>query len=134
MKWVSSAAGAMHGNIHGVMPAPNSTGPAGSHEDRQAIFDRLRDPNTPPDISISKQDMPKIWSDYYPKAVTEALKKIQYQTLQRWRDWLDDNDIHNDWVGHPVPETQITPDGLTRATLESLRRRCLLSRDRNQTL
>jgi len=63
--------------------------------------------------------MPKIWSDVYPDKVSEALTKTQYETLQRWRDWLDDNEIHNDWVGHPVTETHITPDGLTRAALES---------------
>jgi L-Lysine epsilon oxidase N-terminal/L-lysine epsilon oxidase C-terminal domain len=121
MKWVSSLADVMHRTIRQMIPVPGSTGPAGLHDKRKVIFYHLRNPNTDPHMSTPGQVMPKIWSDVYDVAnqVNEALTKIQYYVLQRWRDWKDDKDIKNDWVGQPVPETRITPDGLTRAALES---------------
>jgi hypothetical protein len=120
MKWVCEEIGAMHTRIQEVIPAPNSTGPAGAPTRREEIFNRLRDPSTDPHTS-THGDMPKIWSDVYDRAnaVNAALTKTQYQRLQLWRDWVNDSVIVNDWVGPPVPGTQITPDGLTRAALES---------------
>jgi L-lysine epsilon oxidase-like protein len=118
VKWVNKQAGAMHAHIHEVLPLPNSTGPVGSSGDRQAIFNRLRDPSTSPHDHVFRHDMPKIWSDVYDtdNKISQALTKAQYRILQQWKDWID---VVNDWVGPPLLETQITPDGLTRAALES---------------
>ena len=116
LKWVSKIAAVMHSTFQSVIPPP------GRPEDRIAIFKRLRNPDTDPHIQIEKQDMPKIWSDFYPERdssnrlpINQALTKIQYHILQQWKDGL----FNNDWNGTPVSETEITPDGLTRAALES---------------
>ena len=123
MKWVSSSASPMHIKFASVMTPP------GSQEDRQAIFERLRNPATEDDREIkrdddgTKEDMPKIWSDYYPKRdafnrlpITQKLTDIQYRVLEHWKDGNFD---WKDWNGPPVPDTQITPEGLTQAALES---------------
>ena len=102
----------MHSAFQSVIPPP------GQPEDRIAIFRRLRNPDTDPHKQIEDQDMPKIWSDFYPEEdrdnrlpITQALTKIQYHILQQWKDGL----FSNDWNGAPVAETEITPDGLTQA-------------------
>lgn len=116
MKWVSKIAGIMHSAFQSVIPPP------GQPEDRNAIFRRLRDPDTDPHTQIEEQDMPKIWSDFYPEEdrdnglpITQALTKIQYHILEQWKD----GSFSNDWNGVPVADTKITPDGLTRAALET---------------
>ncbi len=116
LKWVSKIAAVMHSAFQSVIPPP------GQPEDRIAIFRRLRNPDTDPHKQIEDQDMPKIWSDFYPEEdrdnrlpITQALTKIQYHILQQWKDGL----FSNDWNGAPVAETEITPDGLTQAALET---------------
>jgi hypothetical protein len=118
MKWVSSQAVAMHSTFQNVIHPP------GLAEDRQAIFDRLRNPDTDlktqPDTD-PRQDMPRIWSDLYDRdpftrrPITQALTKTQYQILQQWKD----GNFTNSWTDPLVQEIQITPDGLTRAALET---------------
>jgi hypothetical protein len=113
--------GPLHAIIEEIVPVPGSTGPTGTPTQREKIFYRLRDPNTDRHTPTVAQQMPKIWSDVYRSdptsdAVNAALTKTQYRVLKQWRDWID---IVNDWVGHPVSENLITPDGLTRAALES---------------
>jgi len=116
LKWVSKIAAVMYDTFQSVMPPP------GQPEDRNAIFKRLRNPDTDPHKQMDKEDMPKIWSDFYPEEdpdnglpITQALTKIQYHILQQWKDGL----FNNDWNGSPVAETEITPEGLTRAALET---------------
>jgi hypothetical protein len=116
MKWVSSLAAIMHSTFQSVIPPP------GRIEDRLAIFERVRNPSADPHTQIEKQNMPKIWSDFYPERdpssrlpINQALKKIQYHVLEQWKDGV----FNNDWNGPPVPETRITPEGLTQAALES---------------
>jgi hypothetical protein len=116
LKWVSKVAAGMYDRLQSIFPPP------GQAEERDAIFKRLRNPDTDPHRQIDKQDMPKIWSDFYPEKdpennlpITQALTKIQYHILQQWKDGL----FNNDWTGSPVVETEITPEGLTRAALET---------------
>jgi len=120
MKWVSSSASAMHPTLMQMIPVPGSHGPAGSKSDRQGIFNRLRNPNTPPHEHNPGKNMPKIWSDVYDihNGITLAVTKIQYHIFEQWKDWTGD-EIDNDWIGHPVPDTVITPEGLTQAALEN---------------
>lgn len=117
MKWVSTTAtGVMHATIQSVIPPP------GLPEDRNKIFKRLRNPDTDLHSQIDEQDMPKVWSDFYPERdpgnrlpISQALTNIQYDILHHWKDGL----FNDDWNGTPVAETEITPDGLTRAALDT---------------
>jgi hypothetical protein len=116
VRWVSSLAAAMHPTFQSVIPPP------GLAETRLAIFERVRNPSTDAHTQIEGQNMPKIWSDFYPERdpssrlpINQALTKIQYHVLQQWKDGV----FNNDWNGPPVPETRITPEGLTQAALES---------------
>jgi len=115
MKWVSELAAVMHSAFQSVIPPP------GQPEDRIAIFKRLRNPDTDPHTQIDNQDMPKVWSDFYDVdpsnrlPITQALTNIQYDILHHWKDGL----FNNDWNGTPVAETEITPEGLSRAALEA---------------
>jgi hypothetical protein len=118
LRWVSKLAGSAHQTLAGTIPPP------GSDALRNAIFQRLRDPN-----DGSGGDMPMIWSDNYrtqpvrqrtrhPMAEHEAesqpLTKVQYLMMKQWRD----GHFINDWAGLPAADTQITPAGLDRAALE----------------
>jgi hypothetical protein len=114
VKWVSSRTGQMAPMIQNAMPLPG-----GDTEQQKAarklIFSRLRNPSAQHPEDHPTQDMPKIFSDLYPVPVSEALTKTQYHVLQQWRD----GNFLNDWSNPQVPESQISPDGLTRAALES---------------
>ena len=108
MKWVSmvvAKAGA-HSTFDAVMSPP------GDPAVRAAIFDRLRDPTTPPGAK-SEGDMPMLWSDHYPKKGVEPLTRVQYATMEKWRD----GKFIGDWKGPPKPARTVTPDGLDRAAL-----------------
>ncbi len=110
MKWVSAMAAPHHFTFSSVIPPP------GTQAARQAIFDRLRDPNIPLD-EPSTGDMPMMWSDIYDTTnkYSEPLTKTQYNILSKWKD----GNFVNDWAGPPTPVTQITPAGLDRASLET---------------
>jgi hypothetical protein len=118
LRWVSKLAGSAHRTLAGVIPPP------GSDALRDAIFQRLRNPN-----DGTGGDMPMIWSDNYRtqpaaghmshamadhEAESQPLTKVQYLTMKQWRD----GQFINDWAGEPVADAQITPSGLDRAALE----------------
>ncbi|MGH9970439.1 MAG: LodA/GoxA family CTQ-dependent oxidase [Pyrinomonadaceae bacterium] len=58
--------------------------------------------------------MPKIYDDS--NAQQQTITKVQYAILSKWKGTAG-TDWTNDWP--PVPQTTITPDGLTRAALEA---------------
>lgn len=102
MQWVSMMAGGAHKTLLTVIPPP------GPDAVRAAIFARLKNPN-----DGTGDDMPMIFSDTEEK--NEAITRLQYDILRKWKD----EEFENDWNGPPEAETQITPDGLDRAALES---------------
>ena len=116
IKWISVLDGVKHTKIHDAMPLP---GPDTEDQKkaRRLVFKRIRDPNTPSHERIFEQEMPKLWSDVYDtdNGVSEALTEIQYHILKQWRD----GNFVRDCSNPPTPEVQITPEGLTRAALES---------------
>ena len=124
VKWIISTADGMHRRILQILYGAN--GPYGSIDQRKQIFYRLRIPGTPAYKASVGQDMPKIWSDVYRwdkgedtnppyPSITEALTSTQYHILDQWQQDL----FKKDWpVGPQVPDTTISPDGLTRAALE----------------
>jgi hypothetical protein len=125
LKWVSSMALMMHPTIQKSMPLP---GP--DTEDQQKartnVFHRLRNPKTKPDVSVTNENMPLIWSDRYigddpknPLDLSAALTEIQYHILKQWKEGKFKNDWNNSANTKSVSVTEITPKGLTRAALES---------------
>ena len=111
MRWVYSMANLMHLTLGSVIPPP------GLPDTRKKIFEKLRDPSLGSHDPSPYQDMPLLWSDVYDKTnqINLSLTKIQYNYLKQWQD----GNFINDWIGPPVPETTITPEGLTRAALET---------------
>ena len=78
---------------------------------RQNIFNRVRDPNNPG--AGGAANMPYLFDDTYNQQHT--ITKTQYELLRRWKDGA----FTNDWAGSPPPPSSITPEGLTRAALET---------------
>lgn len=133
LKWVSKRAVQAHSqdssssSFKNIYPSEKDT--IEEQNTRSNIFKRLRDPSTEFNkLGLPKHDMPQIWSDYYivykdPTGsgpyppITEALTRIQYSVLEQWKK----NNFDRDWApgGSPLPETVITPEGLTRAALEN---------------
>ena len=118
LRWVSKLAGSAHQTLAGAIPPP------GPDALRDAIFQRLRNPN-----DGSGADMPMIWSDNYRtqparggarrlmadhEAENQPVTKVQYLMMKQWKD----GEFINDWTGPPALDTQITPSGLDRASLE----------------
>ncbi|MFL6214357.1 MAG: LodA/GoxA family CTQ-dependent oxidase [Blastocatellia bacterium] len=102
---VSSLAGAGHFSFTSAYP------PAGQAA-RQAIFDRVRDPNNPNGAAAAT--MPRLYDDS--NGSLHTVTKVQYAILQKWKD----NNFVNDWTGSPPPPpSSVTPEGLTRAALEA---------------
>jgi hypothetical protein len=110
MKWVSMmiAQAHAHATLENVVPPP------GAASTRAAIFGRLRDPATPGGAE-SDNDMPMLWSDYYPATGNEPLTRIQYEYLRKWKSGR----FVNDWRRKPKTETRVTPAGLDRAALQA---------------
>jgi hypothetical protein len=86
----------------------------------QTIFDKLTDPHHP--LDGDDNDMPMLWSDYYDKKKRKngkfrnfTLCKWQYDYLKKWKN----GDFKNDWIGEPLPEKIITPEGLDKAALQN---------------
>lgn len=67
---------------------------------RQAIFDRLADPNTG-----AGGDMPRLNN--------ATLTKTQFAAMEKWKD----GNFTQDWVAAPAPAAQVTPAGLEQAAL-----------------
>lgn len=111
MKWVSKMVADAHAHVtlEPVIPPP------GDPAMRKAIFNRLRNPNTP-GVTVSEgKDMPMVHSDYYPAKSNEPLTRTQYRTMRKWRD----GNFINDWSGPPKQDKVIRPAGLDRAALEA---------------
>jgi len=105
----ADVAGPAHATLGDVIPPP------GSASDRAAIFDKLRDPALPPTQPSGESDMPMIHSDFYPAEVNQALTRIQYEMMKKWKNGA----FINDWSGPPTAIRLITPAGMDRAALES---------------
>jgi len=89
--------------------------PPASQSARQAIFNRLRNPNNPNGPATA--NMPKIYDDS--EQTFQTVTKLQYSAMQKWAG-IEGTDWTNDWTGSPpAPPTDVTPDGLTRAALEA---------------
>ena len=105
--------GFMHSVLQDVIKPP---GPPGR---RIFIFSKLRNPDTDPHELVTGKNMPKIHSDYFLNSeghrITQPLTNIQYNILKQWKD--NNFDIDGDVT--PIAETEINPEGLTRAALES---------------
>jgi len=99
-----------HHTLSGAFPLPKAV--------RQPIVAQHRDPTTPANQATKDSDMPRIWSDAFDfvNGVNGALTQTQYNNMLSWAA----DTFTNDWTGSPPPpETQITPEGLDRAALES---------------
>jgi len=121
-QWVTTKIGNKHSPIVGVIPPP---GTAAARDD---VFQSLRDPAITPTVDTPHQ-MPAIWTDSFRDVfgirghgspntghwANHALTPTQYNIMKNWAA----GNFINDWVGPPSPDTNITPDGLTRAALDS---------------
>ena len=95
-------------------PSRRRSGLARRLAQRQAIVDKIRDPNNP---GAAAGIMPMLWDD--DNGIRQVITKAQYAILKKWRDGT----FVDDWTGvPPVPGGAITPDGLTRAALEACKR------------
>ena len=112
---VNMMTGGKHNIFDKVIPPP------GDSDIRKKIFNKLTNPYQPNDGEDN--DMPMVWSDYYPHKGTkkpfskygnQPLLKFQYDILKKWSDGIFDND----WNGIPPASTEITPHGLDRSALE----------------
>jgi L-lysine epsilon oxidase-like protein len=101
--------------------------------DREAVFDRVRDPNTfdrKPRPAMDPSRMPSAFGDYFEAvnnrggkgdpAFLHSISKLQYALLAAW----ERGDFIEDWV-QPVaagfvPPGEPTPDELDRAALENI--------------
>jgi len=110
MRWVSRMITEEHAHktLAAVIPPP------GAAVARTAIFARLRNPHAAPGTT-TENDMPMLWSDYYPQEGNQPLTEVQYLAMHRWAQ----GKFIDDWDGPPKPETTITPAGLDRAALEA---------------
>lgn len=104
MKWLTAAAASAHRTFSTVIPPP------GPSIGRKLIFNRLKNPNGP-----GGANMPKIWSDRYPKPETQPLTKVQYAAMKKWQD----GKFYNDWFRLRKGTRRVTPSGLDRAALEA---------------
>ena len=93
--------------------------PVTSNALRNAIFNKLKAPGG------GGGNMPKINDS---GTQDDRLTAIQYAHMQRWKD----NNYTNDWAGVPAPQADVTPDGLDRAALGSVRRRCFFPGHRSR--
>jgi hypothetical protein len=89
--------------------------PGGTQAARQAIFNRLRDPNNI--NGLPGANMPLLWDDNNQGLLT--IDKLQYSHMQKWTG-VEGTAWTNDWTGAPPPPaSEVTPEGLTRAALEA---------------
>jgi L-Lysine epsilon oxidase N-terminal/L-lysine epsilon oxidase C-terminal domain len=118
-------------NYHGSMNLLNfgNLGGQGSLQaTRQALFDRLRDPNSfdaPPPRTIEPSLMPSVLGDYYgpangrggetDPAYLHSVTKLQYALLRAWNA----GNFDEDWGQISPAAPAVTPAGLDRAALEN---------------
>ena len=56
-----------------------------------------------------------IWSDLYADGGNQPLTKLQYANMKKWKE----GNFTNDWLRRRRPSSQVTPQGLDRAALET---------------
>jgi len=102
-------------------------GPGSLQANRDAVFERVRDPNTlPPTQQIQPSQMPSAYGDYFERAngrggktdpaYLHSVSKLQYALLRAWQQ----DDFVKDWDQVPASPPAITPVGLDRAALENM--------------
>jgi hypothetical protein len=123
-----------HGSI-GLRNLVALGAPGSLKADREAVFDRVRDPNTfdlSPRPAMEPSRMPSAFGDYFEKANNKggkgdpaylhSVSKLQYALLAAWVR----GDFIEDWIQpaatSPVATSSstLTPDGLDRAALENV--------------
>jgi L-Lysine epsilon oxidase N-terminal/L-lysine epsilon oxidase C-terminal domain len=100
-------------------------GPGSLQANRDAVFERVRDPNALPTQQIQPSQMPSAYGDYYEAAnnrgdksdpaYLHSVSKLQYALLRAWQK----GDFVKDWEV-PASPPAITPVGLDRAPLENM--------------
>jgi hypothetical protein len=114
-----------HGSI-GVLNFNSLGGPGSLQGNRDAVFERVRDPNALPTQQIQPSQMPSAHGDYYEPAngrggdtdpaFLHSVSKLQYALLRAWQK----GDFVEDWGQVPANPPAITPEGLDRAALENM--------------
>src|SRR5262249_19014447 len=121
-QWVTTKIGNKHAPLPAVIPPPATA------DQRNFIFQALRDPAITPTVDTPHL-MPAIWTDFFADVfgirghgspntghwANHALTPTQYSVMKTWAA----GNFINDWVGPPPPGTNIPPDGLPRAALEN---------------
>jgi L-lysine epsilon oxidase-like protein len=115
--------------FHGSIGALNFNalgGPGSLQANRDAVFERVRDPNTLPTQQIQPSQMPSAYGDYFEAAngrgdqndpaYLHSVSKLQYALLRAWQK----GDFVEDWEQVPASPPAITPVGLDRAALENM--------------
>lgn len=110
-----------HGTI-GALNFPALGGPGSLQANRDAVFERIRDPNA---AQIAPSQMPSAYGDYYGPAngrggetdpsYLHSVSRLQYALLRAWQK----GDFVEDWAPLPVDPLVITPEGLDRAAVEN---------------
>ena len=118
---------------HGSMTELNFSalgGPGSLRAVREAVFERLRDPNTfdsEPRSALDPSRMPSLYGDYYGRAnnrggdstdpaFLHSISKLQFALLNAWRS----GNFVEDWNPAPAGQPAVTPEGLDRAVLENM--------------
>jgi L-Lysine epsilon oxidase N-terminal/L-lysine epsilon oxidase C-terminal domain len=115
--------------FHGSIGALNFNalgGPGSLQANRDAVFERVRDPNASPTQQIQPSQMPSAYGDYFEAAngrgdqndpaYLHSVSKLQYALLRAWQK----GDFVEDWEQVPASPPTITPVGLDRAALENM--------------
>src|SRR6516165_10811987 len=115
--------------FHGSIGALNFNalgGPGSLQANRDAVFERVRDPSALPTQQIQPSQMPSAYGDYFEAAngrgdkndpaFLHSVSKLQYALLRAWQR----GDFVEDWQQIPAGPPAITPVGLDRAALENM--------------
>jgi hypothetical protein len=114
-----------HGSIS-ALPFSALGGPGSLQANRDAVFERVRDPNALPTQQLQPSQMPAAYGDYFEAANSRgdksdpaylhSVSKLQYALLRAWQQ----GDFVEDWEQVPASPPAITPVGLDRAALENM--------------
>ncbi len=114
-----------HGSIS-ALPFTALGGPGSLQANRDAVFERVRDPNALPAQQLQPSQMPSAYGDYFEAANSRgdkndpaylhSVSKLQYALLRAWQQ----GDFVEDWEQVPASPPAITPVGLDRAALENM--------------
>jgi hypothetical protein len=109
MRWVYSGGDAEFDPAASFHHTFNTLPPAA----KAVVFNRLSKPsNKPGDPGSGGGNMPKMWSDLFPRGTNGTLTRIQHKMIEMWKNGATVPG------SAPSPGDPITPDGLTRAALE----------------